>query len=217
MELTEKKIEKLISKDPSGKPLTKKRLDALNEEYMKELLAQNPETVDPEIAGLMLDEEMMEGLSEFHPANDAYNLEVVRILKEIKRRQKYLEPREMLALEHLVRGKSLEDIRKEHHVRLSAEEISSTKVTQLAQLISSLYLLRLGVTKKQRSNMLWRIAVRNEIKRPDLAISAIATINKMFGDNTPVRTGIGSGSAGDGITIIVQNQALANAPLDGEA
>jgi hypothetical protein len=193
--------------------MTDKKVEQLNREYFDDLLNQPEENVDHEIAGLMLDDEMMEGLSEFHPANDAYNLELVRILREIQRRQPHLEPKELLALEHLVRGKSLVEIKEQHGVALTQDDLTGIKVRQMAQLVSSLYLLRLGVTKKQRANMLWRIAVRNEIKRPDLAISAVATINKMFGDNSPVRNGI-SGGSDSGITIIVQNQALANSPLD---
>jgi len=203
--LTKSKIKKIIDTDHSVKAMKDGKVDLAIDEFI------NEEGLTAESAMALLDNE--EDLTEFHPANDAYNFEVLRLMQEIKRRAKRLDDKEKLALEHLVKNTSLKAIKKRTGITLTGKDVEVTKVVKLASLISSLFLLRSGVTKKQRSNMLWRIAVRNEIKRPDLAIAAVSTINKMFGDNTPVRVD-GSGGGGGGLTIIVQNQALANSPLD---
>ena len=195
------------------KPLTNKNIERLTAEYVEEMTHDGVD--DPDRLAYLLDEDTLNTLNqELHPTADPYNYEVVRLMREIKRRQRHIDRVDILAIEHLVRGRSLEDIAEKEGVTLLPSSINTPKVRKLTELISSLYLLRLGVTKEQRANMLWRIAVKNEDRRPDISIAAISTINKMFGDNTPQRLAPGDVGGSGGVTIIVQNQALTNAPLD---
>jgi len=202
----EEKVNALITKDYSGKPLNESKFNLALEEFVE------GEGMSEEEALFLLDQETLDNLDEFHPANDAYNFELVSLMREIQRRREKLTVEEGLALEHLVKNTTIKAIKKRTGVLVSDETLRSMKVTRLAGLISALFMLKTGTTKKQRSALLWRIAVRNEIKRPDLSIAAVSTINKMFGDNTPVRLDTSGG--GGGLTIVVNNQALANAPLD---
>ena len=205
--MNKKDIKKIIDKDRAGKPMKAKDI----QEAMVELAEGEGLTVDQAL--VMMSEEDQNAAGDFHPVNDAYNFELVRLATEIDRRRKTLSEKDSLAVEHLVKNTPVDKIYEKTGVLLVEEDFKAPGVMKMASLVSSLFLLKTGVTKKARSNLLWRIAVRNELKRPDLSIAAVATINKMFGDNTPVRTdggGVGSG----GLTIIVQNQALANSPLD---
>jgi hypothetical protein len=205
--MDEKDIQKIVDKDHAGKAMTDNGQALALEEFAE----GEGLTVDQALS--MIDEEDQAAAGEFHPVNDAYNLEVMKVAIEINRRKKKMSKKDLLAVEHLVKNTTIKQIYENTGVLLEQKDFKAPGVQKMASLVSALFLLKTGVTKKARSNLLWRIAVRNELKRPDLSIAAVATINKMFGDNTPVRTDGGIGGGG-GLTIIVQNQALANSPLD---
>ncbi len=173
-----------------------------------EPIVQGKGFVPPEKQALMIGEDINdEFLDEYHPANDEYSKQMTRLVAGLENLSRYMSFEERVMAKHLSSGVSLSRI-KDVAPELDPKSIKITQnITRAVGLVNAIQLLKQGVSKQQKGFMLWRIAVKNEIKRPDVTIAAINSMNKMSGDiDAPKDTG--------GITLIVANNALINAPLD---
>ena len=166
-----------------------------------------------------------ETMSDFNPLNSQHGRDVWVLLEEFKKIKPHLSIEDYFILLHFIRGVTLETIYTDHGVTLPNPLFHPTDedhyppdhpLHQAYNVLSELEALSEGATKMNKANMLWRIAVRNEERRPDLAISAINMLNKTLvahGDLTP-STSSSPGSTNNGITLVLQNPALLRAPLD---
>lgn len=159
---------------------------------------------------LALGDDIIDDLDEFHPAKDQYNIEMSRLMTKLDRAVRNLKFPERECVKFLSAGLTMEETIKRGKGKITSQMVKSKKIKRIVDLMASIYMLKRGVSGSQRVHMLWRIATRNEITRPDIAIASISAMGKIIGD-----TGKNSNSGKDKvIKIVVQNQALLDSPLD---
>ena len=119
--------------------------------------------------------------SEFNPANDAYIAQTKHLQGRLTAQARVMRPSHVAIAKLLDAGYKNKEIAL--RVRMTPSTISGIKnsedVKQLRSLMNKYTSLLAGATQAMRDSMLYRIAVRNEICDPKVAISAIAEMNKL--------------------------------------
>ena len=137
---------------------------------MKTLLQHTPEHLPPEML-----------LDPHHPANDDYIKSVHQIQRQIVLCSSKMKPKHVDIVKHAFKGFSQVD---------TATKLSCSSAT-VGKALKSPDGLRLrallvhhqaavdGPNESQRINMLWRIAIDNEILHSKTSVAAIAEMNRM--------------------------------------
>ena len=158
-------------------------------------------------------------LPDFHPYNNPHNTAIYEAVMEFERLKPYLGEVDYYVLLHLLYDVSIEKIEEDYGIPLSPEVIEASRDTPEIQeayaVLSTLKGLHEGTTRRNRADMLWRVAVTSEKKRPDISIAAINSLNKMELDDLQLNPETRDhGSNRPAITLVVNNPALLKAPLD---
>jgi len=159
-------------------------------------------------------------LPDFHPFNDEHTRAVVKAVEQFDELKPYLAELDYYVLLHLLHDVSPEKICEEYNVLIDQaiidKSIDTPEIREAYAVLSTIKGLHEGTTRRNRADMLWRIAVRSETKRPDISISAVNAINKMDLDDRALNPSTDHGSNRPAITLVVNNPALLKAPLDLE-
>lgn len=119
--------------------------------------------------------------SSFNPANDSYLAMTSHLQGRLTAQARVMRPSHIAIAKLLDTGLKNKDIAL--RVRMTPQAISNIKhsepVKELRSLMNKYSSLIAGSTQAMRDNMLYRIAVRNEISDPKVSISAIAEMNKL--------------------------------------
>ena len=119
--------------------------------------------------------------SEYNPANDAYLAMTQHLQGRLMVCAKQLRPSHLAIAKLADAGLKNKDIAE--RVRLAPESVCNILkkplVREVRELMTKYSMLVAGSTQAMRDAMLYRIAVRNEISDPKVAISAIAEMNKL--------------------------------------
>jgi hypothetical protein len=133
----------------------------------------------------------------YHPSNDRYYRSLDDIKKRIVHQQGIMKPKEVEAVKLALSSMSNTDIAKRIGVTpaTASKYIRSENGRRLRQLIGHLQHQLDGPNLEHRQAILYRIAIDNEVERPNVSIQAITEINKMTHAYTP------SGAGGVNVTI----------------
>lgn len=91
--------------------------------------------------------------------------------------------------------------------------VNSPKGKKLRALLSHLSLMMEGPREAHRRNFLWRIAQRNEITDPRVAISALAELNRMTHQERLLEEG-NNGGNGNVVQVVINNEHFPRGALD---
>ena len=141
--------------------------------------------------------------------NDDYAQRLNRAYKEAERLAGEMETWQVAAARMTGEGETIEKTAKQ--LRKTHKTISAFLRTlggrQLAQAYACISILKKPIPKNVRAQMLWRIAVDNELVNPDVARKALNDLNGML---DPKNTG-----AGQTLQIVINNEVLPKGALDG--
>ena len=160
-------------------------------------------------------------LPDFHPYNSPHNTAVYEAVMAFEKIKPYLAEIDYYVLLHMLHDVSIEKIEEDYKIPISPEVIEKSRNTpeirEAYAILSTLKGPHEGTTRRNRADMLWRVAVSSEAKRPDISISAINALNKMNIDDLQLNPETRDhGSNRPAITLVVNNPALLKAPLDLE-
>ena len=152
-------------------------------------------------------------LDETHPATDVYHQSIERLKRAIVQASSDMYPQHVSIAKEAQKGGSYADIGR--RLNVCAQTVSNTlkkpKTKYLVELLGYLRMAQDGPQEAQRKHFLWRIAIRNEMEDPRVAISATAEINRMNHN----REMFDNGNAGSGkIEIVINGGLLPRTELD---
>jgi hypothetical protein len=173
-------------------------------------------------SSMALEESRYEHLPDFHPMRSEQSEHIYKLIQQFNELNPPLTQIQLFQLLHLVYERPLEEIEAEYAASIPQppnpyDPETSPVFRQAYSIFTELRSLARGATLANKRDMLWRIAVRNENRRPDLSIAAINALNKTqiaHGEIAPQNTSGGGGNSSAGFTLILQNPQLLNAPLD---
>lgn len=168
-------------------------------------MATDELTSDPYELAIINDDD----LDEVEPTDPHYR-EVCRLTNEIAHISRKLPAKRKNVARKLLEGKTQVQIAQEigcHPSTVSAA-LDDAGVKRQIVLLQRLNHIRRGPSQDARSAMLWRIAMREEERRPSISINAVNTLNKMDG------TYIDETTSDSGVVVKIQNFVVntANAP-----
>ena len=159
-------------------------------------------------------------LPDFHPFNDEHTKAIVDTVEAFTALKPQLKESDYYVLLHLIKDTPFDKIEEEFKYKLTPEVVESARHTpeirEAYALLTTIQGLHRGTTRRNRADLLWRVAVRSEAKRPDIAIAAVNAINKMDVEDKMMEPGLNGVSSRPALTIVVSNPALLKAPLDIE-
>ena len=144
-----------------------------------------------------------------HPENADFYTSLTVIKRAIEAHMVGMRSIEVAAVKMEIRGKSHTKIAEALDVGGASvgRYVSSDSARRLKQLIRHLQQMLDGPQDEHRKNILYRIAIDNEKKRPTVTIQALDLINKMAGSYEPKE------SQRD-INITINNELLPRGKLD---
>jgi hypothetical protein len=153
-------------------------------------------------------------LDRSHPVADEYIKNAQHVQRMIVATSALLKPKQVMAVKLRHTGENFVDIAE--HVKVSPPTISKwlndPTAKKLLALLTYYQAALDGPNEAQRRNMLWRVAVDNEIEQPKVTISAVAELNKMtITDYNQKNSGSG---AGQSITLIINQESMPRTALD---
>lgn len=150
-----------------------------------------------------------------NPANDQYLRQIEAIKRLIVAQSAIMRPTQIEIVKKRHLGKRTKDIAAE--VELSPVSVSRSmrdpKAQRLLALLSHLGLMMEGPREAQRRNLLWRIATKNELIDPRVAISAVSELNKMSHQGQVLAKG--GGGPSNVVQIVINNETFPRGALDG--
>ena len=148
-------------------------------------------------------------LDPHHPRNDAYFQNLTDIKNRITAQAAKMRPVQVRVIKLSVTGTHTRDIAKQANVSTASvrKYTTSEDGKRLTSLIYHLQQALDGASVEHRKSILWRIALDNELNRPNVSVTAIDMINKMSGTYQPQEV---SG----GVNITINNTLLPQGKLD---
>ena len=195
----------------TGKEMSDDDYSAGAKVVLEEILDDMPECDDPLKQAILVPTGFHKGTLAVNPADDPYFDEMRALVRRLKRASRSMTLEDKIYAKAIASGIPVHELEKQYGVEIDIDAMKMKKsVKTVINVMTSIYLLRHGVSKEQRAHMLWRIAVANEERRPDLSIAAVNSLNKM---DPALNQGE---DRSNNLTVIVQAPALANSPLDAE-
>lgn len=147
----------------------------------------------------------------YHYAQDEFVQAAIALKKEISNKLRGIPPEHRIIAKRYSQGVSGAQIARDlgKDERNTWRIIKSKKVAAVIDMLHHYELVLDGPMEMQRKNMLWRIAVRSEMKSPKVAVEALDKLNRMNHTYTPE----GGGGVGT-INIIINNANLPKGALD---
>lgn len=153
-------------------------------------------------------------LNPHHPATDPYLKDIEQLKQEIVNQSACLRPKHVQIVKLAHKNKKTKEIAETVSVGMETVRrvLRQTEARCLLALLRHLTLALEGPITAQRRHMLWRIAQRNEIEDPRVAISALAELNKVEHQDRQLERGL-SGNVNGQLEIVIHNH-LGRGPLD---
>jgi hypothetical protein len=157
--------------------------------------------------------------STYNPANDEFKRVLQSIKLQIRHLSLKMRPRHAMMVKLYVDERSYTNVaaRLATSTQTVATVCKSPDGVRLRQLLAHHNQLVTGVSAIEREQLLWRIALNNELKNPRTSISAVAEINKMKADTEAFKVKLESErtiSESPQVIIQLADPRLLPSPLD---
>lgn len=169
---------------------------------------------EDEMSALLHDPQ--EFLDRNHPENDDYMKSLEHVQRQIMHASRTLRPKQVNIIKSVFAGDLFTVVAAKHscHPATVGKLVKSPNGQRLLGLLHYHMKLLEGPNEALRRNMLWRIAVREELQDPKTSIKAIEAVNKMHFQRHQIENPNAGDTVKPQVTININQNVMPKGKLD---